>query len=98
MQHEAQRTRPEDIPLEDRLRIAWTSCSDRVNDERAEAADEIERLRRERDEARLAYCREVLILYGDADEQYRIPPSEVARRRGWKLPELGIRTPAEATP
>lgn len=47
------------------------------------AADEIERLRKERDEARLAYCREVLVLYGDADEQYRLGPAEVARRKGW---------------
>lgn len=35
-----------------RLRIAWTSCTDRINKEREEAADEIERLRAERDEAR----------------------------------------------
>lgn len=67
----------------DRLRIVWTSASDRVNEERAQAADEIERLRKERDEARLAYCREVLVLYGDADEQYRLGPAEVARRKGW---------------
>lgn len=33
----------------DRLRIIWTSCSDRINKEREEAADEIERLRAERD-------------------------------------------------
>ena len=48
-----------------------------------QAADEIERLRKERDEARLAYCREVLVLYGDADEQYRLEPAEIARRKGW---------------
>ena len=35
-----------------RLRILWTSCTDRINNERTEAADEIERLRAERDEAR----------------------------------------------
>ena len=28
-----------------RLRIVWTSCSQRINDERKAAADEIERLR-----------------------------------------------------
>lgn len=28
-----------------RLRILWTSCTDRINNERTEAADEIERLR-----------------------------------------------------
>jgi len=30
-----------------RLRILWTSCTDRINNERTEAADEIERLRSE---------------------------------------------------
>ena len=30
-----------------RLRIVWTSCSQRINDERNAAADEIERLRNE---------------------------------------------------
>jgi len=30
-----------------RLRILWTSCTDRINNERTEAADEIERLRKE---------------------------------------------------
>lgn len=38
-----------------RLRILWTSCTDRINNERTEAADEIERLRNERDEARRMY-------------------------------------------
>lgn len=42
---------PADVDIVDRLRIAWTSCHARVNDERAEAADLIERLRKERDEA-----------------------------------------------
>ena len=168
----------DDIDIVDRLRIVWTSASDRVNAERSEAADEIERLRSqvvsvadelvaaraeieqlniqhraaepllnelwerrteatemraeierlraggcardqkttqycaeaarlqaERDEARLAYCREVLVLYGDADEQYRLEPSEVARRKGWhnlseiltgstnRAPNIGGRAP-----
>ena len=38
-----------------RLRILWTSCTDRINNERTEAAAEIERLRKERDEARRMY-------------------------------------------
>jgi hypothetical protein len=39
-----------------RLRIAWESMGDMANAERAEAADEIERLRVERDEARRLLC------------------------------------------
>jgi len=39
-----------------RLRILWTSCTDRINNERTEAADEIERLRGERDAARAEVC------------------------------------------
>jgi len=35
-----------------RLRILWTSCTDRINNERTEAADEIELLRAERETAR----------------------------------------------
>ena len=35
------------IDIVDRLRIAWTSCSQKINDERNAAADEIERLRKE---------------------------------------------------
>jgi|LakMenE18May11ns_1017448.scaffolds.fasta_scaffold9956978_22 hypothetical protein len=34
-----------DIDIVDRLRISWTSMTDKQNDERAEAANEIERLR-----------------------------------------------------
>jgi len=41
------------IDIVPRLRILWTSCSDQINAERNFAADEIERLRKERDEARL---------------------------------------------
>ena len=51
-----------DVDIVDRLRIIWTSMTDMGNHERAEAADEIERLRqlsgdagqlrKERDEAR----------------------------------------------
>lgn len=83
-----------DIELVDRLRIVWTSCPDRVNDERAEAADEIERLRNElesitdrltaeRDEARRRYCTDVWQGIGDEDEQRQLTPREIARREGW---------------
>lgn len=37
-----------------RLRIPWVAMTEMGNSERAEAADEIERLRKERDEARAA--------------------------------------------
>jgi hypothetical protein len=40
-----------------RLRIAWESMGDMANAERAESADEIERLRVDRDEARREVCR-----------------------------------------
>lgn len=36
-----------DLDIVPRLRIVWTSCTDRINKEREEAADEIERLRKE---------------------------------------------------
>lgn len=113
-----------EIDLVDRLRIAWTSCHDRINEERAQAADEIERLRaggcardqkttqfcrealdlqaelatcriayeqavRDRDAARLAYCRDVWQGFGDEDEQRRLTPREIARDKGWPWPIAG---------
>jgi len=44
-----------DIDIVDRLRINWTSMTDMGNEERAEAAAEIERLRAERDEYKDAF-------------------------------------------
>lgn len=44
------------IDIVDRLRINWTSLTDKQNAERNEAADEIERLRAERDAARAEVC------------------------------------------
>jgi hypothetical protein len=46
------------IDIADRLRISWTSMTDMGNAERLQAADEIERLRAERDEARRDCCKE----------------------------------------
>lgn len=70
----------------ERLRAGGCARDQRTTQYCAEAVRiqaEIERIRKERDEARLAYCREVLVLYGDVDEQYRLDPAEVARRKGW---------------
>lgn len=70
----------------ERLRAGGCARDQRTTQYCAEAVRlqaDIERLRKERDEARLAYCCEVLVLYGDADEQYRLGPAEVARRKGW---------------
>ena len=59
-----------------RLRIMWTSCSQRINDERYAAADLIEALLSERDEAR----REILeSLHPDVRESH-------AAARGWVFP------------
>jgi hypothetical protein len=90
-----------DIDIVLRLRIGWTSCHDRVNEERSEAADEIERLRTEiatcraayeqaikdRDDARRRYCHEVWQGTGDADEQRQLTPREIAAGMGWRYPE-----------
>ena len=46
------------VDIVDRLRISWTPMTDMANAERLQAADEIERLRAERDEAR----REIVLL------------------------------------
>ena len=40
----------------ERLRIRWEAMGDMANDERTAAANEIERLRAERDEVRQSYC------------------------------------------
>jgi hypothetical protein len=53
-----------DIDIVDRLRINWTSMTDMGNEERAEAAEEIERLRAERDEARRSCCEYAAIVDG----------------------------------
>jgi hypothetical protein len=45
-----------DIDIVTRLRIPWEGMGDMGNQQRAEAADEIERLRAERDEARQEVC------------------------------------------
>ena len=71
----------------ERLRAGGCARDQRTTQYCAEAV----RLQAERDEARLAYCREVLVLYGDADEQYRLEPAEIARRKGWSN-LLGILT------
>lgn len=56
-----------DVDIVDRLRISWTSMTDMGNAERAEAADEIERLRDEL--ARNAYeFRKALIELGQRME------------------------------
>jgi len=60
-----------------RLRIMWTSCSQQINDERYAAADLIEALLSERDEAR----REILeSLHPDVRESH-------AAARGWDFPD-----------
>jgi hypothetical protein len=60
----------------DRLRISWTSMTDMANAERLQAADEIERLRRERDEARQRLCKVV----GDNRDMWG---EDVAKEYGW---------------
>ena len=66
-----------DIDIVDRLRINWTSMTDMGNEERAEAADEIERLRAERDEARREICDKVSA-YSPS-----VTAKQWARERGW---------------
>jgi hypothetical protein len=64
-----------DIDIVDRLRINWTSLTDTQNAERNEAADEIERLRAERDEARKLVVE--FIYKGTARKR------DIAKARGW---------------
>jgi hypothetical protein len=59
-----------------RLRVCWDSMTEMGNAERAAAANEIERLRAERDEAR----REVCNLNA---EEYGATPEHHADGRGW---------------
>lgn len=68
-----------------------------------EAAEEIERLQAEfaacriayeqaikdRDAARLAYCRDAFYLVGDEDEQRQLTPREIAGRQRWPWPIPG---------
>lgn len=41
---------------------------------------------RDRDAARLAYCRDVWQGVGDEDEQRQLTPREIAARQGWQWP------------
>ena len=74
-----------DNDLVARLRIRWDAMGDMANDERAAAADEIERLRAERDEAR----REVCELDAELPEERLVVwnaarlPNDLAAKRGW---------------
>ena len=67
-----------DIDIVDRLRINWTSLTDKQNAERNEAADEIERLRAERDDARWRLCKVV----GDNRDMWG---EDVAKEYGWDI-------------
>jgi hypothetical protein len=71
----------------DRLRISWTSMTDMANAERLQAADEIERLRAERDQARaevvdraLGFRRDV---HWDKNSPERLRCMKFAQQRGW---------------
>ena len=70
--------------LVDRLRVKWEAMGDMANDEREEAADEIESLRAERDEARRIACEKEETLGID---DYGVPRGGSARdhakQRGW---------------
>jgi hypothetical protein len=52
-------------------------------------AAEIEQAIRDRDAARLDYCRDAFYLVGDEDEQRQLTPQEIARRKGWPWPIPG---------
>lgn len=64
-----------DDDIRAKLSIWWTSCSNSINKERADALVIIERLINERDEARRIVCG----LDADLMEDQR----EYARQRGW---------------
>jgi hypothetical protein len=66
------------IDIVDRLRINWTSLTDNQNAERNEAADEIERLRAERDEAR----REIVLLLNGCCSWSKL--TQEIKKRGWE--------------
>ena len=44
---------------------------------------------KDRDAARLAYCRDAFYLVGDEDEQRQLTPREIAGRQGWPWPIPG---------
>ena len=73
-----------DNDLVARLRIRWDAMGDMVNNERAAAADEIERLRAERDEARREVCNmnETGLRMNESDKKRE------AKRRGWDCFDL----------
>jgi hypothetical protein len=66
------------IDIVDRLRINWTSLTDKQNAERNEAADEIERLRAERDEGR----REIVLLLNGCCSWSKL--TQEIKKRGWE--------------
>lgn len=77
-----------DDDLRARLSIWWTSCSDSINKERADALVVIERLTNERDEARVDACR----LEADARGRlarmcgmscHYVSPKQIAKEREW---------------
>jgi hypothetical protein len=65
------------VDIVDRLRISWTSLTDKQNAERNEAADEIERLRAERDEVR----REIVLLLNGCCSWSKL--TQEMKKRGW---------------
>ena len=68
-----------------RLRIRWDAMGDMANDERAAAATEIERLRKERDEARREVCKLEAELPEDRVRVWNAArsPNDLAAKRGW---------------
>jgi hypothetical protein len=66
------------IDIVDRLRINWTSLTDKQNAERAEAADAIERLRAERDEVR----REIVLLLNGCCSWSKL--TQEIKKQGWE--------------
>ena len=54
-----------------RLRILWTSCTDRINNERTEAADEIERLRAELNKTHRHYAHLLMQFVSEANAARR---------------------------
>ena len=66
-----------DRDIRAKLSIWWTSCSDSINKERADALVVIERLRAERDEARRLVC------YNDWLYKPGMSARNIAAERGW---------------
>jgi len=66
------------VDIVDRLRISWTSLTDKQNAERNEAADEIERLRAERDEVR----REIVLLLNGCCSWSKL--TQEIKKQGWE--------------